>query len=60
MCSLILSFLPGDAWPVVIGANRDEMLARPWDPPAAHWPERPGVIAGRDRTAGGTWLGLNR
>ncbi|WP_199436970.1 NRDE family protein, partial [Acidiphilium multivorum] len=47
MCSLILSFLPGDAWPVVIGANRDEMLARPWDPPAAHWPERPGVIAGR-------------
>ncbi len=60
MCSLILSFLPGDAWPVVIGANRDEMLARPWDPPAAHWPDRPGVIAGRDRTAGGTWLGLNR
>ena len=60
MCSLILSFLPGDAWPVVIGANRDEMLARPWDPPAAYWPDRPGVIAGRDRTAGGTWLGLNR
>ncbi len=60
MCSLILSFLPGDAWPVVIGANRDEMLARPWDPPAAHWPDRPGVVAGRDRTAGGTWLGLNR
>jgi uncharacterized protein with NRDE domain len=60
MCSLILSFLPGDAWPVVIGANRDEMLTRPWDPPAAHWPDRPGVVAGRDRTAGGTWLGLNR
>lgn len=59
MCSLILSLLPGDAWPVVIGANRDEMLSRPWDPPAAHWPERPGVIAGRDRTAGGTWLGIN-
>lgn len=59
MCSLILSFLPGDAWPVVIGANRDEMLDRPWDPPARHWPDRPSVIAGRDRIAGGTWLGMN-
>lgn len=59
MCSLILSLLPGAAWPVVIGANRDEMLDRPWDPPARHWPERPDMIAGRDRTAGGTWLGIN-
>lgn len=59
MCSLILSLVPGHAWPVVIGANRDEMLVRPWDAPAAHWPERPGVIAGRDCMAGGTWLGIN-
>ena len=41
-------------------ANRDERLDRPWDPPAAWWPDDPGVIAGRDRTAGGTWMGLNR
>lgn len=59
MCSVIISFLPGAPWPVTIGANRDELLDRPWDPPARHWPDRPGIIAGRDRLAGGTWLGLN-
>ncbi len=40
-------------------ANRDEALDRAWDPPAAWWPEQPGVIAGKDRTAGGTWMGVN-
>jgi hypothetical protein len=36
------------------------MLARPWEPPAAHWPDLPGVVGGRDTLAGGTWLALNR
>ena len=31
-----------------------------WDPPGPHWPDRPGVVAGRDRLAGGTWMGVNR
>jgi uncharacterized protein with NRDE domain len=44
---------------MLIAANRDEMLNRPWDPPGAHWSDRPGVVAGRDRLAGGSWLGLN-
>ena len=51
---------PGHAWPLLLAANRDEALGRPWDPPAAHWPGQPGVVAGRDRTAGGTWMGINR
>jgi hypothetical protein len=42
---------------VFIGANRDEMVERAWDAPGEFWP---GVIAGRDRLAGGTWLGMNR
>jgi hypothetical protein len=45
---------------VVLVANRDEDVTRAWDPPAAWWPEHEGVIAGRDRTAGGTWMGVNR
>ena len=45
---------------MVLAANRDERLDRAWDPPAAWWPDQPGVVAGRDRTAGGTWMGLNR
>jgi hypothetical protein len=51
---------PGHAWPLLLAANRDERLDRDWDPPAAHWPDRPGVVAGRDRTGGGTWMGVNR
>ena len=35
------------------------MLDRPWDAPARHWADRPEVIAGRDRLAGGSWFGRN-
>lgn len=41
-----------------MAANRDERLDRPWDPPGLWWPARPGVIGGRDRTAGGSWMAL--
>ena len=50
---------PGHHWPVLIGANRDEMLGRPWQQPARHWNDRPNVVAGKDQLAGGTWLGIN-
>jgi hypothetical protein len=59
MCSVVLDYRPDAAWPVILAANRDEMLDRPWDPPGRHWPDRPNIVAGRDRLAGGTWLGLN-
>lgn len=59
MCTLVLLRRPGHRWPVLIAANRDEMLNRPWDPPGRHWPDRPDVVAGRDRLAGGSWLGWN-
>jgi hypothetical protein len=59
MCTVVLLVRPGHAWPVMLLANRDEAVDRAWDPPAAWWPGQPGVIAGRDRTAGGTWMGVN-
>jgi uncharacterized protein with NRDE domain len=59
MCTVVILRRPGDDAPLVVGANRDEMRDRPWLPPARHWPERPGVVAGLDRLAGGTWMGLN-
>ena len=43
----------------MVAGKRDEMAARPGDPPAGHWPDRAWVVAGLDRHAGGTWLGLN-
>jgi len=59
MCTFVILRRPGHDWPVVIGANRDEMIDRPWQAPARHWPDRPEVIAGRDELAGGSWLGMN-
>jgi len=59
MCTVVILRRPGHAWPVLLAANRDEMLDRPWLPPARHWPDRPEVVAGRDELAGGTWLGIN-
>ncbi len=60
MCTVITLHRPGHAWPLLLAANRDEALARPWDAPAEHWADRPGTVAGRDRTGGGTWMGVNR
>jgi hypothetical protein len=60
VCTVVVLIRPGHPWPIVLVANRDERLDRPWDQPAAWWPDHPGVIAGRDRLAGGTWMGLNR
>src|SRR5436190_4587909 len=59
MCTLIVLHRPGHAWPILLAANRDEMLNRPWKPPARHWPDRPNVVAGLDELGGGSWFGVN-
>ena len=59
MCTLIVLRRPGHDWPLILGANRDEMMARPWRAPGRHWPDRPDVVAGLDELAGGSWFGLN-
>jgi uncharacterized protein with NRDE domain len=59
LCTLVILRRPGHDWPLILGANRDEMIDRPWQEPARHWPDRPEVVAGRDMLAGGSWLGIN-
>ena len=59
MCSVIILRRPGEPWPLVIGANRDEMKDRPWKAPGRHWPDRAEVVAGLDQLAGGSWMGVN-
>jgi uncharacterized protein with NRDE domain len=59
MCTLITLHRPTNAWPLLLAANRDEALNRPWLPPGRHWPEQPDVVGGLDVLAGGTWLALN-
>ncbi|NKB57425.1 MAG: hypothetical protein GKS00_13955 [Alphaproteobacteria bacterium] len=59
MCTLVLLRRSDNDWPLILAANRDEMLNRPSLAPARHWQDRPEVIAGKDKLSGGSWLGIN-
>jgi uncharacterized protein with NRDE domain len=59
MCTLLILYRPNNKWPLILAGNRDEMKNRPWLPPGKHWANYNGIIAGKDITAGGSWLGLN-
>ena len=58
MCLITFAWQQADC-PLVLVANRDEFFARP-SQPAHWWQDRPGVYAGRDLRAGGSWLGVSR
>lgn len=57
MCTVAISFEPGERVPVLLLGARDELTDRPWLPPAGHWPGSP-LIGGLDEQAGGTWLAV--
>jgi uncharacterized protein with NRDE domain len=58
MCTLAIYFKMIPGYPVVVAANRDEVLARPTAPPTTIL-ESPRAVGGKDLHAGGTWLGIN-
>lgn len=59
MCLVLFAYDPESDCPLVVAANRDEFYARPAH--SAHfWEDNPLVLAGRDLSAGGTWLGVSR
>ena len=58
MCLILFAVQPNHEYRLVIAANRDEFYRRPAEP-ADRWPDSPGVLAGRDKEMGGTWLGIN-
>lgn len=59
MCLIVLAHRQHPDYPFVFAANRDEFYERP-TAPAAFWEEAPGLLAGRDLRAGGTWCGVTR
>jgi len=59
MCLVLLSYRSHPRYPLVLAANRDEFYARP-TAAAGFRQDAPGVLAGRDLEAGGTWLGFTR
>src|SRR3546814_15466364 len=58
MCTLVILRRPGHPWPVILAANRAELVAAPWAAPGRPWTDRPVVVAGLARSAGGPWLRL--
>ena len=58
MCVAAIAWEASPHWKLVVAANRDEYHDRPATP-LARWADGPGIIAGRDLSAGGTWLGLS-
>ncbi len=56
MCTLAIFRDVSERYPLVIAANRDEFMGRPSLSPAP-LAEDPGIVAGRDLRAGGTWFG---
>ena len=59
MCLIVLAHRQHPRYPLLVAANRDEFYLRP-TAQAELWAEHPGLLAGRDLVAGGTWLGITR
>ncbi len=59
MCLLVVAsqLVPGE--PLIVGANRDEILDRPTTPITVLEAGPPRVLGGRDELSGGTWLAVN-
>lgn len=57
MCLIYIAWRRHARHRLVVAANRDEFHARP-ALPAHWWDDAPGLLAGRDLDAGGTWMGI--
>lgn len=59
MCLIVFAWQVIPGIPLVAAGNRDEFYDRP-AAPAEWWDDHPQVYAGRDLSAGGTWMGITR
>jgi len=56
---ILLAVRAHPVYSLILAGNRDEYYDRPTSP-ASFWDDLPGLLAGRDLRAGGTWLGVTR
>ncbi|OMP66092.1 NRDE family protein [Domibacillus epiphyticus] len=59
MCVINIAFQVNPETPLILAANRDEFYDRP-TAPSHWWEDAPGILAGRDLSKGGTWLGVSK
>lgn len=57
MCLIVFAYDCHPLYRLILGANRDEFRDRQTDP-SRFWSDAPHILAGRDKQAGGTWLGV--
>ncbi|TAN03776.1 MAG: NRDE family protein [Rhodanobacteraceae bacterium] len=57
MCVIAFAWNVHPRWRLLLIGNRDESHARP-SAPLMRWDDAPGMLAGRDLEAGGTWMGV--
>ena len=63
MCLILFAYRQDPDFPLILAANRDEFHGRPtieasyWQPAGASGDGR--ILAGKDKLAGGTWLGVS-
>lgn len=59
MCLLVVASQLISEEPLIVGANRDEVLDRPTTPVRVLEEGPPRILGGRDEMSGGTWLAVN-
>lgn len=59
MCLIVFAYKSHPRYDLILAANRDEFYGRPTRA-AQFWHDHPHVLAGKDLTAGGTWMGINK
>lgn len=57
MCLIVFAHDCHPLYRLILGANRDEFRDRTAEP-ARFWEDVPHLLAGRDKLAGGTWMGV--
>lgn len=59
MCLILFAVNAHPNYPLIVAANRDEFHDRP-TAPAHYWEDYPEILAGRDLSAGGSWMAITR
>jgi len=59
MCLILFSWDNHPKYKLILAANRDEFYERPTST-LNQWEETPSILAGKDLTGGGTWMGVNQ
>lgn len=59
MCLIVFAYKVHEDYPLILAGNRDEFYNRPAQK-AHFWKDEPGLLAGKDLKAGGTWMGITK